>query len=88
MNRMADDVMSSAMSTGLAVISGGGVSGVMVRIIFGGFAKRLDEIEKTLKELGDKVDARHEKLIERLTTVEAQAQAAHRRLDEIGRRRK
>lgn len=76
---MSDDYLS----TGLAVLSGGGVTGVAVRLIFGGFAKRLDEIEKTLKDLSGKEDTRHEKLIVEMAEVKAMAQAAHRRLDEM-----
>jgi hypothetical protein len=79
---------SDMVQTGLAVLTGGGASGVVVRLIFGGFAKRLDAIEKTLNGLTEKVDARHEKLIVEMTQVRGIAEAAHRRLDEQGIRRR
>jgi hypothetical protein len=84
---MADE-MSSAVTHGLALVSGGGLSGLVVRLLAGSFLKRLDDIEKTLKELVEKSDKRHEALLERLVHVEGKADAAHRRIDELSRRRR
>ena len=79
---MADESILSLLGTGGSVIAGGGVSAVVVRALFSSFSKRLDDIDGTLKKLVEKSDERHEKLIERLASVEAKADAAHRRLDE------
>lgn len=80
---MADDTLTSAATHGAALLGGGGMSAWVVRLIFGGFNKRLDDIEKTLKELVEKSDNRHEKLIVELAEVKRDAQAAHRRIDEL-----
>lgn len=82
-----DDSFNSAMSHGLAVLSGGGIAGVVVRMLAGSFLKRLDDIEKTLRGLDDKVDTRHEKLIVEMERLRSMAEVAHKRLDEMGARR-
>lgn len=81
------DLLGGIVSHGLSVAGGGGIAGVVVRFLFADVAKRLDKIEKTLEEQGKQTDARHETVIGRLARVEAAADAAHRRLDERGKRR-
>jgi outer membrane murein-binding lipoprotein Lpp len=74
------------LTTGASVVAGGGVSALAVRVLFTSFKEQLDGMARTLKELVEKSDARHEKLIERITTAENEAKAAHRRLDEMQRK--
>lgn len=83
---MSDEPLLSLLSTGGGVVGGGGIVAVVVRALFRSFAQRLDKIDAVLEQLVAKSDARHERLIERLTTVEAAASAAHRRLDEMSKR--
>lgn len=85
---MSDDAMVQVFATGGSVVAGGGVSAVMVRFLFASFKEQLSEISATLKASITKGDERHERLLERITTVENEAKAAHRRLDEMQRRRK
>lgn len=87
---MSDDVLGSAVSHGLALVAGGGTSGIVMRLLFGGFLKRLDDIESTLRQLVDKSDKRHEDMLERISRIESKADAAHTRIDSLpgGRRRR
>jgi hypothetical protein len=85
---MADDSLNSAITHGVAVVSGGGLASAVVRFFLGSVTKRLDSIEHKLDELGEKSDSRYELLIERLSKVEGKADAAHKRLDEVGSRRR
>ena len=80
---MADDSLMQLLGTGGSVLTGGGVSAVVMRFMFGGFNRRLDEIENTLKALVEKGDSRYEKLIERISAVESSAKRAHDRCDEL-----
>lgn len=80
---MADDTTTSALTHGVAVLTGGGATTLIARLFLGGILSRLDKIEESLKVIMEKQDKRHEDMLERLTRVEAKADAAHRRLDEI-----
>lgn len=85
---MPDDTLVTLLTTGGSVVAGGGVSAVVVRALFSTFGDRLKGMEEAVKQLVQKSDERHERLIERLAAVEGKADAAHRRLDEMkGRRR-
>lgn len=82
------DLLGGIMTHGLSVAGGGGIAAGVVRFLFSDVAKRLDKIEKTLEEAGKQGAERHESLIERITRVEGKADAAHRRIDEQGQRRR
>lgn len=85
---MADDSLNSALTHGVAVVSGGGLASAVVRFFLGTVTKRLDGIEDKLEQLVEKGDARYEKLIVELAEVKRDAQAAHRRLDELATKRR
>jgi hypothetical protein len=85
---MADDFMQSAISHGAAIIGGGGLSGLAVRLLFGGFAEKLDGVEKRLDKMEanlehreERGDKRHDELVTAIGEVKKIAEAAHTRLD-------
>jgi hypothetical protein len=80
---VADDSVNSAVTHGVAVLTGGGLTSALVRFLLGSVTKRLDSIEEKLDGLGDKADARHEKIIVDVADVKRDAQAAHRRVDDL-----
>lgn len=85
---MSDPSITDALTYGGSLLAGGGISSIVVRFLFADVAKRLDRIEKTLEDAGKQQDARHESMVERMVRVETKADAAHRRLDELGQRRR
>lgn len=81
---MADDALAQLLTTGATVATGGGVSAVVVRFLFGSVTRRLDNIERLLEA---QVARDRDNLVE-LTKVRGIAEAAHRRLDELQPRRR
>lgn len=82
--------VDAALSTGASIAGGGGLVGIMVRILFNGVSKRLDTIDAHLKDqrkdvaaLRTELTARHEAMLERTVKVESQVSAAHKRLDAL-----
>lgn len=80
---MSDDATTSAITHGVAVVTGGGATTLIARLFFGGILGRLDKIEDALKVIMEKQDKRHEDMLQRLTRVESKADAAHLRMDEF-----
>lgn len=85
---MADDLMQSAITHGAALIGGGGLSGLAVRLLFGTFAekldameKRLDKMEAALEERERRIDKKHDDLVAMISDVKKTAEAAHTRMD-------
>jgi hypothetical protein len=78
---MADDATQSALTHGAALLSGGGLAGVVVRALFGGISDRLDRIEKALEARTEREDKRHDELIGLIAEAKRIAEAAHNRLD-------
>ena len=85
---MADDFMQSAITHGAALIGGSGLSGLAVRLLFGGFAEKLDGVEKRLDKMEtnlehreERSDKRHDELVAAIADVKKLAEAAHTRLD-------
>lgn len=85
---MADDLMQSAITHGAALIGGGGLSGLAVRLLFGSFAqkldameKRLDTMENALEKREERSDKRHDDLVAAIADARKSAEAAHNRLD-------
>ncbi len=80
---MADDSLVQALSAGGTIVGGGVASAAVVRFMFASIKEQLVEINATLKASVNKGDERHERVVERLALVEAKAQRAHDRLDEL-----
>jgi hypothetical protein len=85
---MSDDLVQSAMTHGAALIGGGGLSGLAVRLLFGSFAdklgameKRLDTMEAALEKREERSDKRHDELVSAIAEVKKIAEAAHTRMD-------
>jgi hypothetical protein len=80
--------MQSALTHGAALIGGGGLSGLVVRLLFGSFAEKLDSVEKRLDKMEEalhqreeRTDKKHDELVSLIGKVERLAEAAHTRLD-------
>jgi hypothetical protein len=85
---MSDDFMQSAITHSAALIGGGGLSSVVVRLLFGSFAekldgveKRLDKMESALEQREARTDKKHDELVAMIADVRKEAAAAHTRLD-------
>jgi hypothetical protein len=85
---MADDLMQSAVTHGVALIGGGGLSGLAVRLLFGSFGQKLDSMEKRLDKMEvalesreERADKRHDELVAAIAEAKKIAEAAHSRLD-------
>lgn len=80
------DMVTSVLTHGGAVATGGGVAAWVVRSLFSGIANRLDKIEKALDRFGDKADQRHEDMVGRVAIIDKRADAAFRVVDDLKER--
>ena len=73
------NIVETAVSTGLSIVGGGGLVGVMVRLLMGNIVKRLDAIDAILRE--DRKFGRE--LFVRIVNNESSTKALHSRLDAL-----
>lgn len=82
--------IDNILATGASVAGGGGLVGFLVRFLFNGVSKRLDNIDahlreqrKEITEMRKEQNVRYESTLERIVKAETKAQAAHARIDAL-----